>query len=77
MHDERSFFGKSLNDPVFDIHYNARQEGHKDGGSQEIEYALVITVEARKVSDLYDKVFRRYATKLEQLVPVIEIPLRV
>lgn len=77
MHSEKHFNGASLNDPVFDIHYNARLEGHNDTRSQEIEYALVITVEAPKVIDLYDKVVRRYATKLEQLVPVIDIPIRV
>lgn len=77
MHAVKNFYGTSLNDPVFDIHYNARIEGHNDTKSQAIEYALVITVEAPKVTDLYDKVVRRYATHLEQLVPVIDLPLRV
>lgn len=77
MHAEHKCNGSSLNDPVFDIHYNARMEGHNDTRSQEIEYALVITVEAPKVPDLYDKVVRRYATQLEQLVPVIDLPLRL
>lgn len=77
MHADKSFRGTTLNDPVFDIHYNARQEGHNDTRSQEIEYALVITVESRKVPDLYDAVVRRYATKLEQLMPVIDIPVRI
>lgn len=77
MHAEKNLNGTSLNDPTFDIHYNARMEGHNDNKSQEIEYALVITVEAPKVIDLYDKVVRRYATRLEQLMPVIDLPLRV
>jgi hypothetical protein len=77
MHASKSLNGTSLNDPVFDIHYNARMEGHNDTRSQEIEYALVITVEAPKVTDLYDKVVRRYATQLEQLMPVIDLPIRL
>lgn len=77
MHAQKSFNGTTLNDPVFDIHYNARIEGHNDTRSQEIEYALVITVEAPKVVNLYDEIVRRYATHLEQLVPVIDLPLRV
>lgn len=77
MHAEKSFNGTSLNAPVFDIHYNARLEGYNDTQSQEIEYALVITVESPKVLDLYDKVVCRYATQLEQLVPVIELSRRV
>lgn len=77
MHAEKSMNGTSLNGPTFDIHYNARMEGHNDTRSQEIEYALVITVEAPKVTDLYDQVVRRYATQLEQLTPVIDLPIRI
>lgn len=77
MHAEKSFNGTSLNDPVFDIHYNARMEGHNNTKVHEIEYALVITVEAPKVQNLYDQVVRRYATYLEQLTPVIDIPVKV
>lgn len=76
MHASHNFFGSTLLDPVFDIHYNARQEGHNDTRSQEIEYALVITVSSRKSPNLYDDVVRRYRTKLEQLTPVIDIPVR-
>jgi hypothetical protein len=77
MHAKKNFNEGTLNDPVFDIHYNARFEGHKDNRYQEIEYALVITVEAAKLVDLYDQVVRRYQTKLEQLLPVIDIPIRL
>jgi len=77
MHAKKRFRGSSLNDPVFDIHYNARMEGHNDTRGQEINFVLVITVEAPKVRDLYDQVVRRYATLLEQLVPVIDIPIRI
>jgi hypothetical protein len=77
LHAKKRMRGSSLNDPAFDIHFNARSEGHNDTRNQEIQYALVITVEAPKVADLYDQVVRRYATQLEQLVPVIDIPVRV
>lgn len=77
LHAENQFRGTSLNEPVFDIHYNARIEGHNDTRTQEIQYALVITVEAVRVVDLYNQVVRRYATQLEQLQPVIDIPLKV
>ena len=77
IHAERRFLGSSLDAPVFDIHYNARLEGHSDNRNQEMEYALVITVEAPRVSDIYDRVVKRYATLLEQLQPIVDIPLRV
>lgn len=77
LHSENRFQGKTLNDPVFDIHYNARIEGHSDTSLQQIEYAMIITVEAPKIKDLYDQIVRKYATQLEQLLPIIDIPLRV
>lgn len=77
IHSENTYRGTTLNEPVFDIHYNARLEGQSDTRTQEMQYALVITVEAAHIEDLYDQVVRRYATQLEQLQPVIDIPLRV
>jgi len=77
LHAENKYRGQGLNEPVFDIHYNARIEGHNDTRTQELQYALVITVEAPRIKDLYDQVFRRYATQLEQLQPIIDIPLTV
>lgn len=77
IHAEKNFYGTSLLEPAFDIHYNARSEGHDDSKGQELLYALIITVEAGRVPDLYDQVVRKYATQLEQLIPNIEIPLQV
>jgi subtilisin family serine protease len=77
VHATNKFRGQTLNEPVFDIHYNARIESHNDTANQELRYALVITVEAPKVADLYEQVVRRYATQLEQLQPLIDIPLSI
>jgi hypothetical protein len=65
----------SLDDPVFDIHYNARRGGMADGSAQPIPYALVVTV-ANDAPDLYNKIAQRYRTMLEPLRPVIQIPVR-
>lgn len=72
----RAFLGSSLNDPVFDIHYNARKGGSLYKGAKPIPYALVVTVYAKNVPDLYDKVSQRYRTQLEALKPVIQVPVR-
>lgn len=77
LHAVNRFRGTGLNEPVFDIHYNARVEGRNDTVNHELKYALVITVEAPKIVDLYDQVVRKYATQLEQLQPVIDIPLKI
>lgn len=78
LHETINKRGSSLNRPVFDIHYNARLDGH-DGTSlaPKLRYAMVITVESRRTPDLYDKVLRTFATRLEALVPRVGIPLRV
>lgn len=77
QHAGVSMQGKSLHNPVFDIHYNARLEGHNHALTDVLKYALVVTVRAKSVADLYDQVVRRYPTQLEQLRPVIDIPIRV
>ncbi len=76
LHRRVGKFASSLNEPVFDIHYNARAEGHSDSGADKIRYALVLTIEAPGVGDLYDRVVRTYPTKLQPLNPVIEVPVR-
>lgn len=77
QHSSLTMQGKSLKNPVFDIHYNARMEGHNDAPSDALKYALVVTVRAKRVADLYDQIVRRYRTQLEQIRPVVEIPIRV
>lgn len=77
LHARVGFLGSSLEDPSFDLHYNSRLEGHNHNPSQKLRYAMVITVRASRETDLYEKVVRRYATQLEPLRPVIDIPIRV
>lgn len=77
LHAQRRFLGKSLSNPCFDIHYNARLEGRNFAPDQQLPYALAVTVRAKNANDLYDQVVRKYATTLEAFRPVVEIPVRV
>lgn len=72
----KNFRASSLSDPVFDVHYNARRGGASDRAAKSIPYALVVTVQARQMPDLYNKIALRYRTQLEELRPVIQIPIR-
>ena len=76
LHRRIAKMAKSLDGPVFDIHYHARSEGRGDDKADKIRYALVLTVEAPKVEDLYDRVVRTYRARLQPLVPIIEVPVR-
>jgi hypothetical protein len=77
LHARVGFMGKTLCNPVLDIHYNARQGGQNVAPNEELPYALVISVHAKHLGDLYDQVVRKYAKQLEILRPVVEIPISV
>lgn len=55
LHARVGFLGTSLDNPAFDIHYNSRMEGHNHNPGQELRYAMVITVQASREADLYDR----------------------
>ena len=76
LHASRRKRGSSLRNPCFDIHYNSRLEGHNFTPDQKLPYALVVTVQAKNISDLYDQIVRKYVTRLKPLMPVLELPLR-
>jgi hypothetical protein len=73
----KTFRASSLIDPVFDIHYNARDCGANAAGAKRIPYALILTVRALYMPDLYNKIAQRYRTQLQPLRPVIQVPIRV
>ena len=75
LHTRVTFMGKTLRNPVLDIHYNARQGGRDHDPKEKLPYALVVSVHAKHLGDLYDSVVRKYAKQLEALRPVIEIPV--
>jgi hypothetical protein len=77
LHGDKGMLGKSLNNPAFDIHYNARDGGGTASGAEKIRYALVITVEAPKHADLYNDILRAYASILTPIQPQVSLPVRI
>lgn len=76
LHATDNFRGSSLDQATFDIHYNARDGGGAAGnGSELIRYSLVVTVEAPKHADLYDKILSTHS-KLKAIEPKISVTLR-
>lgn len=76
LHRSRRFQSTTLNDPVFDVHYQVRESGKPSAGDK-IHYALIITLKAPRVANLYDRIVQRYRTQLEPIQPIIEVPVRV
>jgi subtilase family protein len=66
----------SLHNPCFDIFYNPRDAGHADKNAPGLKYAMVITLTAPKIPDLYNQVLRQYGTTLSAMRPVATIPLK-
>lgn len=68
----------SLNEPVFNLHYNAREAGGRaSSNTPALKYAMVVTVTALRHDDLYANTLTRYRTQLEALQPVVQIPIVV
>lgn len=77
LHRSRDFRASSLHAPVFDIYYHHREMGKKATDPQPIRYALVISIRAPKVADLYNQVVRTYNQILIPLQPKVQVPVRV
>lgn len=78
LHADKSMRGTSLNKPVFDIHYNARQGGAgvKNNKADKIKYALILTITANKHPDLYNDILRSYNQILAPIQPQVGLPVR-
>ena len=76
LHASKSMRWSSLRKPVFDIHYIARAESKTSTSAGTLPYALVVSIKAERHVDLYNHIVREYATRLEQLRPVLDIPIR-
>ena len=77
LRNSRRFQAGSLKDPCLDIYYHQREAGGKvTAPPQPIPYALVVSVRAPKVRDLYNRVVRSHAGILLPLRPKVQIPIR-
>lgn len=76
LRKEQRFQGKTLRDPVFDLHHFSRDNGRSAPRSAHVHYAAVVTVKIPKLPDVYNGILRRYRTQLEVLRPRHEIPVR-
>lgn len=76
LRNVQTFLPKSLDRPCFDIYYHHRDAGTKAEDPQPIRYALIVSLKAPKMKDLYNRVVRAHANVLVPLKPQIRIPIR-
>lgn len=69
----RRFRGSSLFNPCFDIYYHHREDGLPSKRARPIQYALLVTIHAPEIRDLYDRIIRAYAGILVPIRPRIRV----
>ncbi|MEM7481603.1 MAG: hypothetical protein AAF481_10555, partial [Acidobacteriota bacterium] len=76
LSSHKRFRASSLNQPCFDIKYEHREGVRAAISAQAIPYAMVVTVKAKRVPDLYNQVVRAYRNVLVPIQPRLRIPVR-
>lgn len=71
-----SFRPTTLDQPVFDIEHLARANGQAAARDEGVQYALIVTIGERGATDLYNRIIRSYAGRLQAMRPQVEIPIR-
>ena len=71
----RVFRATSLSDPVFDIYNHSRHGGSKVGANNEVPYALIVSINAPKVPDLYNQILRTYSGVLTPITPRLRVQI--
>ena len=77
LHNSVNLRGRNLLEPLFDIHYNAREFGGISQNAKPITYSLVVSISVPKMPTLYDQILNRYRTELEALEPTVDLPITV
>lgn len=77
LHNDTRMRASSLNNPAFDIHYNAREGGAPTRNADVISYALILTVHAPKCPDVYNDILRSHNKTLVQIQPKVDLPITV
>lgn len=75
LHATENMRGSSLDTPIFDIHYQARDKGGNPANAQKIRYALILSLEAKNHPDLHSKILENYINTLTTIEPTISIPI--
>jgi len=74
---QKKKLGASLFEPCFDIYYHTRDEGRPDSEPEELAYALIVTVKAKKENRLYEEVSNLFSEILVPIEPSIDVPIKV
>lgn len=79
LHEEKTKYGSSLDDPAFEIHYMARDSGAEISGTKAeiIKYAFVVTLEAPKHKEIFTDILDAYSEILSEIEPRVAVDVEV
>lgn len=75
LNGQATLRGATLAEPVFDIHYNARDRGDQSRETAPLKYALVITMEAPRMVGLHEQILAAYPGLLVPIQPDIQLDI--
>ena len=78
LHNQVNKRGSSMEEPAFELHYSARENG-ADAGSRArpIKYAFLVTIEAPKNQDIFTDILNEYSHILSEIEPQIDLPIQI
>lgn len=76
LHSEQRMRATSLDCPVFEIHYIARNACSPTQSASNIPYALILTIEAPKCETLYTDILKSFPV-LTIIEPQVTLPVRI
>lgn len=78
LHNQLNKRGSSMDEPAFELHYSARENG-ADAGSRArpIRYAFLVTIEAPKNQNIFTDILTEYSDILAEIEPQIDLPIQI
>ena len=71
----KTLYPGSLRNPVFDVLYLAREGAHSAENPPSVPYAMMLTIRAPKVVELYNQTVKQFSTLVQPLVPRLKVRL--
>lgn len=74
--NSKKYDASKLNSPCFDIYYHNRESAAKAQLPDPIPYALIVSVKAPEIKDLYNRIVRAYSGVLIPIKPRLRIEVK-
>ena len=77
LHSTKNKRGSSLDEPAFELHYSARENGGLTNNASPVKYAFIVSIEAPKNKTIFSDILTEYQDILTEIEPIVEIPVQI